>query len=112
MKLELNVYKNKEIEKTYTAETYDLMFGTVEDFIEAIDLDRLSDGNDSELISAAGSLVTKGLGQIKPLLLDVFDGLTEEELKRTKVKDLIGIVIEIIKYSIAEINGVGTRKNA
>ena len=32
MDLKLNIYDKKEITKTYTAETYDLMFGTVEDY--------------------------------------------------------------------------------
>ena len=39
MELKLNIYNKKEIVKTYTAETYDLMFGTVEDLIDLINLD-------------------------------------------------------------------------
>ena len=33
MELKLNIYNKKNIEKTYSTDTYDLMFGTVEDFI-------------------------------------------------------------------------------
>ena len=33
--LELNIYKNqKEVEKTYRTEAYDLMYGTVEDVVD------------------------------------------------------------------------------
>lgn len=112
MELKLNVYKKKEVEKTYTADTYDLMFGTMEDFIEIIDLEKLSDSNSPEFLSAVGTLVTKGITKLKPLLMDIFDGLTEEELRRTKTKDLIKIVMTVLKYSIVEIQGASTGKNA
>ena len=31
MNLKLNIYKKREIIKTYESDTYDLLFGTVED---------------------------------------------------------------------------------
>lgn len=92
--IRLNIYKadNKnEIEKTHKVEGYDLMYGTVEDFIGVIDLEKMT--NDVEIIKA----VVSCLGQLKPLLLDVFDELTEDELKRTKVKELVPCLVLIIK---------------
>lgn len=112
MLLKLKVYKGKEVEKEYTTDTYDLMFGTLEDFINVIDLDKLSDGNDADFVKAIGKVVVGGMDQLKPLLLDVFEGLTEEELRRTKVKELTVVVLDILKYSIAEIKGASKRKNA
>lgn len=92
--IKLNVYKNrKEIEKTYEVEGYDLFYGTVEDFIKVIDVDKIND--DVEIIK----MVIGCLDQVKPLLLDVFEGLSEEELKRTKVKEIIPCIVKVVKAS-------------
>lgn len=112
MELKLNIYKGREVEKTYTANTYDLMFGTMEDFIGIIEPDKLFGDNKTEMGEAATKLISGGLSQIKPLYLDVFPGLTEEELRRTRVTDLIVIGKEILKYSLSEIKKASTGKNA
>ena len=112
MELKLNIYKGKEVVKTYSADTYDLTFGTMEDFIEIIDLDKLTSGSQEEFTTAGAKLITGGIKQLKPLLLDVFPGLTEEELRDAKVKDLITIILEILKYSIMQIQGASKGKNA
>ena len=103
MELKLNVYKahSKEIEKTYVAETFSIMFGTIEDIFENINIDNIA--NSVEL----GKMVVKLLPAVKPFLKDVFDGLTDAELRRTKVNDIIAIFIEIYKYGFAEFNSLG-----
>lgn len=111
MDLILNIYEKREIKKTYVADTYDLMFGTVEDLIELINLDKLQSGSDAEIIKVVGELVMKGLHIVKPLLKDIFDGLTDEELKRTKVKDIASVLVEVVKYSINEVSKGATSKN-
>ena len=113
MELKLNIYKKQnEIEKTYSANTYDLLFGTMEDFIQIIDLEKLSSSKNEDFVSAIARLVAEGMGQLKPLFMDIFEGLTEEELRRTKVNELVTIVFNVIKYSITQINTTGGRKNA
>lgn len=112
MKFTLNIYKKKQIEKTYKTDAYDLMFGTLEDFLDIIDLEKLSGGgSDIDFIGAVANVVTQGVSQLKPLLFDVFDGLTEEELKRTKAKDVINVIIQIAMYSFTEIKGISNQKN-
>lgn len=105
MELKLNIYKGKNIEKTYTCETYDVMFGTIEDLINLIDLDKLS--NEVEV----GKMVIKGIPLLKPFLKDVFDGLTDEELRNTKVKELIPLFIDIFRYAFSEFAGITNQKN-
>lgn len=107
MEMKLNIYNKRNIEKTYVAETYDLMFGTVEDLIDVVDLDKLQTGSDAEIIKLVGNVVINGLDIIKPLLKDIFEGLTDEELKRTKVKEIAAVLVEVMKFAIAEI-GKGT----
>jgi DNA replicative helicase MCM subunit Mcm2 (Cdc46/Mcm family) len=90
--IRLNIYKqnNKnEIEKTYIANGYDLMLGTVEDFINIIDVDKLNDQK------AVIQMVINGYNQIKPLLKDVFPEITDDEFKRVKVKELALTIVQI-----------------
>lgn len=106
MEIKLNIYKGKKIEKTYTATSYDLMYGTVEDFINIIDVDKINDE-----IAVAGMIV-KGFGQVKPLLMDVFEGLTEEELKNTKIKELVTVIIELGKGVLEDFGYMIDSKNS
>lgn len=112
MELKLNIYNKKEIVKTYTAETYDIMFGTVEDLIDVLDLEGLKTGSDVELIQVATKLIVTSKDDIiKPLLKDIFDGLTDDELKNTKVKELASVFINIVRYSIDQITSGNNGKN-
>lgn len=103
MQLVLNIYdpETKLISKQYTAETVDIMFGTVEDIIEVIDVEKLSDNMEWVKV------ITVSMKKLKPLLKEVFVGVTDEELKNTKIKELIPLFINILKYMINEINGLG-----
>lgn len=103
MELKINIYNKREIAKTYTNDTYDLMFGTVEDFMDLIKVDELKTGNDQEIVMLVGKALPKGMGTIKALLKDVFEGMTDEELKHTKVKEITRVLVNIIKSSITEI---------
>lgn len=103
MELRLNIYQNKTVEKTYTAETYDIMFGTVEDIINVIDLDAISSGDNAELVAVVCQVVLKSMNLIKPLLKDIFPGLTDDELKRCKVKDIAVVLMNVIQFTFAQV---------
>ncbi len=107
MELKLNIYSATEkgkIEKTYTAEGYDLMLGTIDNLVSIIDLDKIEDDK------AVAGMIIKGYKQIKPLLHDVF-GATEEELNRTRVSDLIPLIIDICRASLASFEILKSQKN-
>ncbi len=92
--MQLKIYskdKKNEIEKTYEADSYDLMFGTVEDIIAIVDVDKLDDN------MAIAGMVIKGWSQLKPFIKDVFEGVTDDELKRVKVKELIPTFAQIFR---------------
>ena len=110
MKFVLNIYEKKQIVKTYEAKSYDLMFGTLEDFLKIIDEKMFAeDVTNIDFAKFGLSMIKQCIGEVKPLLLDVFDGLTEEELRHTKTSELIAVVYAIAKYSFAEINGIGSK---
>lgn len=108
--MELNIYKGKKVEKTYTADTYDLMWGTVEDVANAVDLDKLKSGSDVEIITMVAKLVVSNMAMIHTLLKDIFEGLTDDEIKRTKVSEIAGVIIDVVKYTISELS-FGSSKN-
>ena len=109
--MKLNIYNGKQVEKTYTAETYDLMFGTVEDVAEAVQLDKLKTGSDLEIIQLIGALVISSMSTVKDLLKDVFEGITDEELKHTKVKEISTVLLDIVKFTIQQLNLGAKGKN-
>lgn len=100
MELKLNIYNGKVIEKTYITDTYDLMYGTIEDVLNVIDLDKID--KSVEL----GKMIIRLLPLIKPFLKDVFDGLTDEELRHTKVKEVKQIFEKIFSYGFDLLIGV------
>ena len=111
MELKLNIYEKKNIVKTYTVETYDLMFGTVEDLLNVIDIDNIQAGDKTELVKAIAKILAHSLDVVKPFLKDVFDGLTDEELRNTKLKEIIDVIANIITYSINQITKGNNGKN-
>lgn len=109
--MKLNIYEKKKIVKTYEADAYDLMFGTVEDVADAVKLDDLQTGSDAEIIKMVGNLVLSSMGTVKNLLKDIFDGLTDEELKKTKVNEIARVLIEVVKFTIVQLNAGSNGKN-
>lgn len=106
--LKLNIYGKEDkakIEKTYTAEGYDLMLGTVEDFMDIIDIDKMS--NDREV----ALMVVKCYKKLKPLLLDIFPGISDEELQRVKVSELIPLFVDVAKSVVDSLGVLKTGKN-
>ena len=56
-------------------------------------------------------MVIDALPVIKDILKDVFEGLTDEELKKTDVRDIMKVVIEIVQYSMATLGKSVSPKN-
>ncbi len=111
MQLNLNIYNGREVEKVYTANEFDIMFGTVEDLIELIDVDKFSGGaTDLDFITAIATLLKGGMEQVKSLLKELFPEVTEEELKRTKVREVLEILMQVLKYGFSNMAGAGGSK--
>ena len=90
--LKLNIYKNQdEIERTAMAESYDLMFGTAEDVLNIFDPDKMTSQIDIAVT------VFKCFRELKPLLQDIFPDITDDELKRIKIKELVPLFYDICK---------------
>lgn len=103
MELRLNIYKTekgkREIVKTYTTNDYEIMFGTVEDIIDALELDKITSGKitNDDLTNIVFNALRRGIPQISVFLQDIFPGLTVDELKNTKVKEIKNIILGVVK---------------
>lgn len=105
---DLKIYKGREVEKVYHVEEIDLMFGVVEDIIDALNLDSLQSGSTKEIMSA----IIKAKGTLKPLLMDVFDGLTADEIRRTRSQNVSEVIIGIANYYFNDVFKINDeRKN-
>lgn len=114
MELKLNIYDGKKVEKTYTANDFTLMTGVCEDILNIVDIDKLTSGklDNTALGIEVVKIVAKSFSKFKPFLQDVFDGLTDEEYRRTSIKEVAAVVFAIVKYTISELYDVGgTEKN-
>lgn len=104
----LNIYSATEkgkIEKTYVAESYDLMLGTVEDILHIIDVDKLNDQ------VATVKMVINLFDTLKPFLKDVFEGVTDEELRHVSARELIPTFMQIFSAIMDDIGLIKTGKN-
>lgn len=113
MELKLNIYKSqKEIEKTYITQDYAVMYGTVEDLLDLLDLEALTNTDNSDgVIAAVTRLINSRKDIINPLLKDIFDGLNDEELRRTKAVEVIGVIVGLTGFSLEQLRGLAFRKH-
>ncbi len=108
MQLTLKIYDKKTVVKTYTAETLDFSFGVVEDILDALDFEHMNSGNNLEL----AAVIVKCSKQLKPFLMDIFDGVTAEEIRNTHMQNLIEIFRGLYQYATSELGAaVGNEKN-
>lgn len=125
--LKLNIYDGRKISKTYTAEEYDLMTGTVEDIINLIDVEGIinlvSDTEEADNDKKASIKDTIGFvpgliktiknafGIVKPLLKDMFEGLTDEEIRHTRIKEIAMLFVNVAMFGMSEMKDTGGEKN-
>lgn len=110
MELSLNIYDKKnrrKVVKTYRTETIDLSFGVVEDIVDILDLETLKTGDEKEL----GMRVIRCFGQLKPFMEDLFEGLTDEEIRTVRTSDIINVFTGLFVYVTEELLGMGGSKN-
>lgn len=112
--MKLNIYGKDEngkktIIKTYEADTYELMFGTCEDLAAAIDLDSLKTGTDTEIIAMTGKLIATSIHTVRDLLKDVFEGLTDDELRLVPVTEIVQALVAIITHTIGLVSASSTK---
>lgn len=102
--LTINIYdaKGLTVEKTHTAGTFDLMFGTVQKLMELTKIEEST--NPFDILKA----VSGSWGEIVTVLAQIFPDVTDEEWKRVKVKELLPVIVGIAKSVVADIMSIPT----
>lgn len=110
MELKLNIYDGNEIEKTYTSNDFRLMTGTCEDILKLVNIDSFNGKLDDE--SAMFEIVKIVIGafqQFNPMMKQIFDGLTDDEYRRTDIKEVATVVLNVVKYTFKELFNVASK---
>lgn len=97
-KLEINVYDDKgKVKKTCEAEMIDLEFGTVRSIMEILNVDGVT--NTSDLLK----IVYSAWDELTKVLTKCFPKMTKADWDHVKLKELMPVLLGILKYSFAEI---------
>ena len=112
MELKLNIYgKDKKgktvIKKTYINNDYSVEYGVLEDLLEIMEV-YTSKTSEEELVRA----VCGAMKNVKPLMLYIFEGLTEDELRHTRINEVAAVVICLLQYGLGSLSSIsGKPKN-
>lgn len=101
--MKLNIYKRNEVVKTYETQEYRLKFGILEDLAKVINIEEMEEITDGEILRMVAKLLIEVPDMVKDFLFDIFDGLTEEELRNVSVEEIAMVFVDVIIYTITRI---------
>ena len=102
MELKLTVRNESGEFKTYTTDTIDLEFGLIEDILNVVDVDKFD--NDLEI----AKMVLKAIKFLKPMLKQIFKGITDDEIRTASVKQIINLFVQILSFSTTELMDISS----
>ena len=98
MNLEINVYdENGYVEKTCTAKTVDFEFGTIRSMMKLLNVDNTNDTG--ELLT----VIYEAWEQLTEILSECFPDMEEQDREHVKLRELVPVVVETLRYSFTEI---------
>lgn len=113
MELKLNIYNKKRIVKTHVTNDVFLELGVCADVLKIIDIDKFSNmKSQTELVKEVMKIVIKCFSSFEEILLNLFDDLTADELRHTRVDEVAMLAVQIVGFTIDKLNGIpGNQKN-
>lgn len=109
MELKLNIYTTRlcrEVEKTVTANDFELSTGVCEDILEIINIDMFEGGlaalSEESQIELAIGIIKHGYPFFIQLIKEIFE-ITDDEAKRIKLGEVAVVVMDIVKYSFTQL---------
>lgn len=107
MEFKLNIYKGKDVEKTYTCHDFELRTGMCEDLVDVVDIELMVKAQQGELTDAEAIKIVPMMMKVqkhhKSIMKQVFPQLTDAEYKRTSTKEVNAIVWQIVGYVFKEL---------
>lgn len=119
MELKLDIYTTRlcrHVERTATANDFELSTGVCEDVLEAINIDMFEGGLEALSDEGSQELIMRMIKNCYPvfmeLIKEIFE-LTDSEAKRIKIADVAKVVMDIVKYSVSNLANAfgGSAKN-
>lgn len=118
MQLKLNIYGDRlcrKIEKTVTANDFELSTGVCEDVLNIINIDMFEGGlaalGDDSMRELATGIIKDGYPFFVELIKEIFE-ITDDEAKRIKLADVATVMLEIVKYSFTQLaTSLGGKKS-
>lgn len=106
MELQITVYdENDNAIKTCKAQTVDIRFGQISAIMELVDIEDMD--NSMELLK----VVRKAWKQVTKILSRVFPDMEDDDWDNVSVKELLPVVVAILKDSVAEMLSIPKSKN-
>ncbi|MBO6208443.1 MAG: hypothetical protein J6O73_16140 [Lachnospiraceae bacterium] len=97
-RLLLNSYdRDGNVTKTVEARMFDIEFGTIRALMKVLDIDNIEDTG--ELLRT----VTEAWEEILVILGACFPDMAEEDWKHVKVRELLPVIMDIVKFTFTEI---------
>lgn len=121
--MKLNIYKGKEIVKTYESDVEFLSLGIVEAVLKQLDIEQILSEFDLDALAKGkinnitfgiqlAKVVVKNFDCFKIILKEMFDGITEEEINQTKPMEVVNVLKEVLGFSMDSLFSVqGGQKN-
>ena len=110
MELKLNIYKSKgskEVENTYIANDFELSTGVCEDLMNIVNIDLFEGGlqalSKQSQVMETLKIMINGHPVFKDILKEIFEGLTDEEIKRTKMSETTEVIFATVRYALTTI---------
>ena len=103
----LNVYDadGKNVIKTLCGSEFDLSFGTIRKLMKLLKIDDATSSFDLLVI------INDAWDELINILDKVFVDATEDDWNNVQVKELIPILVQIMKYSLTKALSIPTEKN-
>lgn len=104
--MEITVYdKHGVISKKAKAEMIDLEFGTIRSLMKVLNVENINDTG--ELLSVVYGAWT----ELTEILSQVFPDMSSDDWDHVKLKELIPVLMDVMRYSFAEILTLNRSKN-
>lgn len=101
--MKLCIYNKKEIIKTFESDEFKLKFGVLEDLIDAIELDNIKSLDDDEIIKFVTEVIPQARDTVKDLLKEMFDDITDEDIREAAIDDIAVCLSDAIKYVVKQV---------
>ena len=104
MNIKINVYEEdmKTVKKEVSAELIEIPFGTIRKFMDLFDVENLED------TTKILTIVAKSWKDVVRILNRVFPDMTEEDWDGVSTKELLQVIIKVLKFAFADILKIPT----